>query len=417
MYYRDLIGSTCSVGACLYLKADLGEFGTTFAFPASGHARHPCFLCHQPAQPRIVFGGWDVISSPYRDKTFDDYVAAAERCEFWKRVTRSDYVVLKRRFLQYDKRTGSNSSRGLALVDDYPPLELKKGDRVEEISGAIDCQDFYGVTVFPVDICFWRPSMETVTQHRNPLFSEETGITPLRSTALDWLHVLSLGIFQSFVSFATHRLVRADAWETNDDNMSSRMVVSMSRLGSALEAWQNSQARLGRDVTWCFIKTETFGRHDKPKCMLKGAQTNWYLEYLVDVWLPLRRHLLGDDAGPIFRAGQCLIGLLSLIRRHPVTFPVAAIQEFHDYSFRYLELIESLGLRAKPKDHCLQHMSLRICEQGSPALYANWLDESLNKLLREVSAHAHSSVHDVRVLKEFQKAYEGQANAKTRRLR
>ena len=71
----------------------------------------------------------------------------------------------------------------------------------------------------------------------------------------------------------------------------------------------------------------------------------------------------------------------------------------------------------KPKDHVLQHLSLRIMEQGSPALYGNWLDESLNKLLRDVAAHAHAAVHDVRVLMEWQKAYESQHSVKSRRLR
>ena len=166
-------------------------------FPCERIFAPSMFLCHQTSRPRIVLDGWDVISSPYRDKTFAEYEAAAERCEFWRSVDRRHYMVLKRRLLQYDKRTCTGSSRGLALVEDYPPLELKKGDRVEVIAGAIDCQGFYAVVDFPVDICFWRPSMETVTHHRNPTFSEETDITPLRCTALDWLHVLSFWIFRA----------------------------------------------------------------------------------------------------------------------------------------------------------------------------------------------------------------------------
>ena len=75
-----------------------------------------------------------------------------------------------------------------------------------------------------------------------------------------------------------------------------------------------------------------------------------------------------------------------------------------------------LGVSSKPKDHCLQHLSDRIRLQGSPAFYGNWLDESLNRLLRDVAAGAHASVHDRRVLLEWQKAYEG-TSSKRRRLR
>ena len=62
----------------------------------------------------------------------------------------------------------------------------------------------------------------------------------------------------------------------------------------------------------------------------------------------------------------------------------------------------------KPKDHMLIHLSDRIRFMGSPSLYANWLDEGYNRLLRDVAFAAHHTVFDRRVLLEFAQAFRAQ---------
>ena len=109
--------------------------------------------------------------------------------------------------------------------------------------------------------------------------------------------------------------------------------------------------------------------------------------------------------------------MMDLIRKNPVTFPMSAIQEFHDCAKTYLGLLDDLGLDPKPKDHTLQHQSDHILRLGSPAMYGNWLDESINRLLRDVAGGAHQAVFYKRILKEFQLASEGGPSAKRRRLR
>ena len=85
---------------------------------------------------------------------------------------------------------------------------------------------------------------------------------------------------------------------------------------------------------------------------------------------------------------------------------------FHDCSFSYLQAMHQLGLDPKPKDHMLCHLASRSLQQGSPALYANWYDESINKMLRDIASGAHSMVFERRVLSEFPMAW-----AKRRRLK
>ena len=69
-------------------------------------------------------------------------------------------------------------------------------------------------------------------------------------------------------------------------------------------------------------------------------------------------------------------------------------------------MVEVFGLAVKPKDHMLVHMVYDIAYKGSPALYGNLLDESINRILRDCSAGAHSLNHDRRVLCEFPRALE-----------
>ena len=281
-----------------------------------------------------------------------------------------------------------------------------------------DADDFFRLSEFPARVLFWRVLMESMARRRNPLFNEGTGLTPDRSAALDWLHGLSLGCFQTWVSFAIHTLLRVDAWDTRESNLSSRTPASLEIAQVRLDEWQRQQARAGRTVTPLSLKAETFGKTSSPACHLKGAETNWFLEFLVVVEIPLIGHrLVPAISEPLLKAGQCLFELLSLIRQHKFVFPTVDVQRFHSASRTYLRIMHegTFNLAPKPKDNFLIHLSRRIMWMGSPSLYGNWTDESINRLLREVAAGAHSTVHDKRVLAEFPLALAKQ-NEKRARL-
>ena len=249
-------------------------------------------------------------------------------------------------------------------------------------------------------------------RHRNPLFSELTGVTANRCAALDWLHTLSLGVFQTYSCYALHMFVRADAWRTLAATESTRMELTVSRLSTDISRWQKLQQRRGRQIKELGnMKAEMFGTFTRPKFGLKAAETNWFLEYLVTVCIPSFLPSLGDTEQfrTILAAGQDLMSILTLFRDSPITFRAAEVQQFHDASKSYLRTMHSLGVRPKPKDHMLMELSYGCRYLGSPALYANWADESLNRLLRDVAAGAHSAVHEKRILKEAPRALELEA--------
>ena len=404
----QVAGTEGLLGAILFVKADLGEFGTTLGLQSCGSHTYPCFLCDCKKRNMCELAGWDAVTSPHRKRSHADYELACSHCELWRDVTEAQHLRL-RAILEHDRRKGKASSKGFRLVEDFPDLGLLAGDRLEPWVGLPNVDDFVSIEQFPARCLFWHPSAETLCHHRNPIFDSDLGVTTTDSAALDWLHTLSLGVFQTMSSFGMHKLLLQDAWATGQRNQSVRLAISVERLSAGLQDWLRSQRRVGRDVTEISgLRPEMFGSIGKPKFLLKASETNWFLEYFASVAIPTHLECLGEDGQPLLRAFQCLQQLRSLIHSHPMTFPAAAIQSFHDHIKEYLRICGSFGINPKPKDHMTMEMSDRIAFMGSPALYGNWVDESLNRLLRDVCAGSHSLVHDRRVLLEFPAAHDRQ---------
>ena len=250
---RSLAGTPCPRAAVLFLKADLAELGTPLGFPTTATSSDPCFLCRCTRDRLVQFDGWDCLSTPWPEKSFDDYIAACERCEMWRTVSKEEHAILKV-LVEYDRRKSLGASRGIALTCDVPRLNLLKGDRIEAHHGMPDIATFFEISSFPARILFWRRSQESMARRRNPLFSEETGLTPQRCAALDWLHGLSLGCFQTYCAFTVHTLLKADAYSTEQTNMSARAAVSIELMSKDLIAWQRLEKGLGRSVTEVSLK-------------------------------------------------------------------------------------------------------------------------------------------------------------------
>ena len=84
-----------------------------------------------------------------------------------------------------------------------PELGLVRGDRVENTMITPDIADLGKSRQFPVEITFWRPSLETSARHRCPLFSYATCVSPT-NLGIDWLHTLILVVFQIWLGAFCH---------------------------------------------------------------------------------------------------------------------------------------------------------------------------------------------------------------------
>ena len=118
----------------------------------------PCCLCNVRAANLINFEDWDVISHPFVERTWDDYVAACTGAEKWVTITREQHTHL-RGTMGYDRRRG----RGYSLSQDFDDLLLKKGDRLEPWSGCPDIAGFDRLNVF-LQLCYFG-------EHRAKVFA------------------------------------------------------------------------------------------------------------------------------------------------------------------------------------------------------------------------------------------------------
>ena len=91
--------------------------------------------------------------------------------------------------MRYDKR--KTGFKGLCLTENVliNNVQLKENDRLEPSETLPDVGAIFDdIDKFPIDVTFWRSSLETLTRHRNPIFDQEIGITPQRSLTADVLH-------------------------------------------------------------------------------------------------------------------------------------------------------------------------------------------------------------------------------------
>ena len=109
------------------------------------------------------------------------------------------------------------------------------------------------------------------------------------------------------------------------------------------------------------MDVHTFGASASPACNLKGGETNWLLEFLVSVELPRIGAKLGAHFGPLLTVGQNLMDVLSLIRKHPFTFPIRDVFCFHNAAKSYLTIMAvTFGLHSKRKSARMSRSSLLI---------------------------------------------------------
>ena len=78
-------------------------------------------------------------------------------------------------------------------------------------------------------------------------------------------------------------------------------------------------------------------------------------------------------------------------------------QEFHAAYHKYARAREACGLPFVPKSHQLAHFVRQLLRFGSPAAFANWIDEQGNIKLKAVARVAHREVWHARILSEMKR--------------
>ena len=392
---------------CLFLKADWSEFVCSCGFPSWGHNMSPCPFCNATKEQLADVRGFSPLGMPHARKLHEHLARAALACEII-RVLNAEQIRKLRANMIFEKRAGQ--PRGRVLTRDLPELGFAKGDRLEGTTSYPDIHDL-DPSQAPREVLMWRESEETFVKWRNPIFDDGTGVT-LFAMVVDWLHCLSLGVFQYVLGNLWWELLKANAFNLAHTGATLHEN-GVAALKSRLWAWYKEETRQGRNHTRMEVLTlSMFGSSDAPQLHLHGAETNAALRFSCGALLPQVGKCLGGREAHYKVAIESCLAILELIRAHQQTMKPAIAQEFSEHVVAHLRSLKHLGISAKPKHHALMELATKIVDSGPPALSACWDDETANRILKCISGAAHALIFHERVLMNWRFLASGAAKRK-----
>ena len=175
-------------------------------------------------------------------------------------------------------------------------LASKKGDRLEPSPTLRNTADFDHMRPEPgstLEVTFWRRSAETLVRRHNPIFSEQIGLSP-NCIAMDWLHILALGIFLYFANCFIHQLVADDVFGPKGTTRHEREIGVMTELKALMIRWKGRELKAGRKHTLPDGLTQGMLGKRGSTLSLSGAEANGFLRFLMQCVVPtLRDKLVG----------------------------------------------------------------------------------------------------------------------------
>ena len=131
------------------------------------------------------------------------------------------------------------------------------------------------------------------------------------------------------------------------------------------------------------------GPHQSKKIKLKAMEAHGMLRYLVPT-LRANSVLLGAKGAQLASAGECLLALSDIMKDMDVEPGLEAVHSALECWKTYIGIVRPVFEDDfSPKHHMMFHLLLRCARQGKPALYYNFMDESLNKDLKKILRNVH----------------------------
>ena len=274
--------------------------------------------------------------------------------------------------------------QGLCLTQDYTPLGLRKGDRLDPTPSLPDIGNFFELCCCPVDVTFWRPDRATLARHRNPLFSLATGITPYRCLTTDLLHAFYLGIVKQLACTCFWFLIQSGLWGPPGGTEEERLERAREALVIRLFQWYRARHQLHPEERLTRVNAITskmLGSMSAKELKTKGAESWGVLLFTLDM-LATNEHRLGDASVQLVKAGRCLEELVTIWQASGIAVSEDVIDRCWALWEQFLDHTHDMELLQRPKRHVVSHLISRLADHGNPRLAANWFDEALNKLLK-----------------------------------
>ena len=223
----------------------------------------------------------------------------------------------------------------------------------------------------------------------------ELGVTYSLSPAIDCLHTLYLGPFKMYCKLVLWSLLNARVWGSLQLTVSEGLQLAVNRLRGALWDWYKERhEKFPKEnlTKLAELTHKMLGTPADPLLKTKAAETWGLVHFCVDKTLE-HRHALGRTGLPLHEAGKCIVEHIQVMKNHGCRLPASAIQSLHDTLKRHLlsliDIAEDLPFEWElPKHHLWVHMVNRVSKTGNPRLVDNFLNESLNKLLKSTCKYA-----------------------------
>jgi hypothetical protein len=333
------------------VKSDIAEYSHNLGFPGLNDSISPCIWCFGTPDLETFYStaGLSPLGSGFVAKTEEAYREACRKCETKLRLSPADRNRVVRN-LDYDKRK-KDGAGGRALSADIPELGLSKGFRIEPSAELPNVGDLETVSA-AVEVTFWNHKQETSTRHRNPLFSDKTGVTS-DCLGIDIMHTSALGTTQFVIHPLMWRLVEVNVFKVVGAAATVREL-TFGRIKEMLFQWLSVEAQAGRRHSQPQQFASTFfGTPSSYSCRLHAAETLGVAKFLLMFLLGPHGACLGREL-PLYRSAiGSAVSMFELVRIHPRRLPAEAQQEFIHCIAEHLRSIRALRISCRPKHHVM----------------------------------------------------------------
>ena len=378
----------------MFIKGDWSEYAASMGFPPWGDALRPCFECTAHGPDMYTAHGNSPLGLRWEINEETAYENACQRCEVYVRLSaRARDKVAS--LLFYDKRP--TGGRGRCLMSDIDELGLLASDRLEPSANLHDVSLLESAET-PVDVVFWRSSRESLTRHRNPLFSDATGLNPMRNLTVDTLHAVHLGVLKAWCKVAVWFVLDSKLYGagTLADERVQRSILALRHDLMKFYAARRGNPSLDPLTEVADLTVKMLGTRSTPSLKLKGAETFGFTAFLVDLLNKHHGHF-GQEGSTLRRAGKDLLDMLDIWSRAGHDVPAEGQQAAFELYSDHMALMTPYNVFT-PKHHLVFHLLGNVSRQGNPRRYAVWLDESLNKTLKQACRQTSQATFELSVL-------------------
>ena len=232
-----------------------------------------------------------------------------------------------------------------------------------------------------------------------PHFHPSTYVTP-QHFVVDELHTLNLGLFAVYVLTGLWACISEDVFDIGGAHSMEHMYeLAAQRIEIDMKGWFRAQRKKHPKRPLYQVpdfKLASLGNKEKPTLYAKAAETGSLVRYTADLVGRYRGILERGEA--LHAAGESLVQYLTITRESGPQLTHSARQGIADAIVRFHALREEAGIPWTPKFHLSLHLVDQCKEYGNPLHVATWVDEGLNRQLRDVCAKPHALVWARRVL-------------------